>query len=273
MSRNLRIADDPDPPPPLSQSRQGIWYERHDRAVARMTADLRQRVLVVDADTVFGPSLQHNLEQDGYQVVVARSEAHAMLHLRGLAPQLVILSQLMVEAGGGTLLRAIRREAPDAAVLMHGLRPVDAAEMPGFRLGIDEFLLRPATVAEVHGRIEAMLRRVARGFAAVPTASEIEPVRLGRVVADPAARTVTVAGAEVPLRPKEFDLLMALVRRRGRIASRAELLSEVWGYAEGVSSRTIDSHIYTLREKLEEDPDHPRLILTARKSGYRIGRA
>ena len=92
----------------------------------------------------------------------------------------------------------------------------------------------------------------------------------GSVVVDPATHRVTREGRPVGLRPKEYDLLQALLRRNGRVATRAELLREVWGYHESVLSRTLDTHVGELRRKLEDDPSRPRHILTIRKTGYQL---
>jgi DNA-binding response OmpR family regulator len=92
----------------------------------------------------------------------------------------------------------------------------------------------------------------------------------GEVVVDPATRGVTRAGTPVSLRPKEYELLRALLRRAGRVATRSELLREVWGYQDCVVSRTLDTHVGELRRKLEDDPGRPRHILTVRKTGYRL---
>jgi DNA-binding response OmpR family regulator len=97
-------------------------------------------------------------------------------------------------------------------------------------------------------------------------------VCFGTIELHPSKRLVTRQGAPVPLRPKEFDLLMALVRRDGSVAQRAELLREVWGYKPAMVSRTIDTHIVELRRKLEDDPSSPRHFLTVRKTGYRFER-
>jgi two-component system alkaline phosphatase synthesis response regulator PhoP len=94
---------------------------------------------------------------------------------------------------------------------------------------------------------------------------------IGDLTVDFAARLVRRGGVEVPLRPKEFDLLAALVRHRGRVVSRDELLREVWGYAEGTQSRTVETHLAALRERLDDDPGAPRYIITVRRAGYRLG--
>jgi len=122
-------------------------------------------------------------------------------------------------------------------------------------------------VLELLARVEALLRRATRDPAA-PEAPQVE--RFGEVEIVPASRTVRRAGEPVALTPKEYELLVALLRRRGAVASRVELLTEVWGYNSAVMSRTVDTHIAELRRKLEENLAAPQHILTVRKTGYRL---
>jgi len=125
---------------------------------------------------------------------------------------------------------------------------------------------KPFGVLELLERVRSLLRR-ASSRAAGPSADEL---RFGDVVVDIAARSATRAGEPATLTPKAFDLLLALVARGGRVATRQELLKEVWGYGAFVLSRTVDSHIAELRRKLETDPAHPRHIVTVWKVGYRF---
>ncbi|MFI5312503.1 MAG: response regulator transcription factor, partial [Gemmatimonadales bacterium] len=136
----------------------------------------------------------------------------------------------------------------------------------GFRLDADQYVTKPFGLLELLERVHALLRRTTRagdGHAA-------GLLTFGDVTLEPARRTVTRGGKAVAISPKGFDLLMALVRRGGRVATRAELLREVWEYKSLVLSRTVDTHILELRRKLEHDPANPRHIVTVFKVGYRI---
>jgi DNA-binding response OmpR family regulator len=127
---------------------------------------------------------------------------------------------------------------------------------------------KPFSLIELLERVHALLRRVSRE----PEGDKPTQLSFGDVIVDPASRTVTKAGAAVSLPPKAFDLLLSLIRREGRVASRVELLREVWGYGPLVLSRTVDSHIAALRRALETDPTNPRHLLTVFKVGYRFER-
>ena len=230
------------------------------------------RVLIVDHDAALALALRYTLELDGHQVEIARDGARGVLQARGAKLDVVVIGQALLESEGELVFQGLRLEQPAVPFVIVGTRPLPASRLPGFRLGVDEFILRPVSVFEMHGRIELVLRR--RGvpepaLAAPPP----EPVlAFGDIEIDPATQVVRKGGREVELRPREFDLLMALVRRNGRVTSRMELLQDVWGYTDSVVSRTVDSHVAELRRKLEDDARNPRHIFTLRKRGYRLQR-
>jgi DNA-binding response OmpR family regulator len=152
-------------------------------------------------------------------------------------------------------------------VLVLTARGDEADKVRGLRSGADDYVTKPFALRELLARVEALLRRSRTAPEPPAPASEL---RFGDVSVDPATRLVRRAGRPVPLRPKEYDLLDALLRRRGGVVGRSELLREVWGYHQSVLSRTLDTHVGELRRKLEADPAAPRHILTVRKTGYRL---
>lgn len=227
------------------------------------------RILVIEdnADLAFG--LRNNLEIEGYEVTVMNDGESGLSAARHGSPDLIILDLMLPGLDGFRVLRALREKAPRLPVLILTARGEEADKVRGLRLGADDYVTKPFGVLEFLARVEALLRR-----ARVPeTAPAFPPVdRLGDIEVDRPTRSIRRAGQPVALAPKEFDLLLALLARKGAVASRLELMTEVWGYHADVLSRTVDTHIAELRRKLEEDPRRPRLILTVRKSGYRLRR-
>jgi len=154
-------------------------------------------------------------------------------------------------------------------VLILTARGEEADKVLGFRLGADDYVTKPFGLLELLARVTALLRRAGRAPKGAASANgEVE--RFGEVEVRPASRSVFVRGEEVSLTLKEFDLLLALLQRRGAVASRLELLQEVWGHRAAVMTRTVDMHIAELRRKLEADASNPRHILTVWKVGYRL---
>jgi DNA-binding response OmpR family regulator len=151
-------------------------------------------------------------------------------------------------------------------VLILTARGEEADKVRGLRVGADDYVTKPFGLMELLARVEALLRRRARAAA---TVAARETVRFADMEIDVGARVVRRGGREVSLSPKEFELLLALVRRQGAVASRIDLLREVWDYDASVLSRTVDAHVKELRRKLEDDPGNPRHILTVWKLGYR----
>jgi two-component system response regulator MtrA len=169
---------------------------------------------------------------------------------------------------GYRVLRTLREHGHEMPVLILTARGEEADKVLGFRLGADDYVTKPCGVLELLARVGALLRRArVQDNGGQP---KVALEHFGDVEINPASRTVTKAGKPVALSPKEFDLLLALVRRRGAVASRLELLREVWGHRVEVMTRTVDIHIAELRRKLEDDPSQPKHILTVWKAGYRL---
>jgi len=223
------------------------------------------RILVVEDSVDLALGLRSNLEIEGYHVDTAEDGATGLELARTLRPDLVILDLMLPGTDGFRVLRALRTAGFAMPVLILTARGEEADKVRGLRLGADDYVTKPFGLLELLARVEALLRRARQN---APPAVQ----RFGQVEVDAALRTVRLRGRSVDLAPKEFDLLLALLRGDGRVVSRTTLLREVWGYAGDVVSRTIDTHIAELRRKLEDDPSTPRHILTARKSGYRIER-
>ena len=223
-------------------------------------------VLIVEDNHDLAFGLRNNLEIEGYAVAVAADGPSGLSRARESQPDLVVLDLMLPGMDGYRVLRQLRDDGLTMPVLILTARGEEADKVLGFRLGADDYVTKPFGVLELLARIEALLRRSRSAAASSTPAIE----RFADVEVDVSTRTVKREGADVPLTPMEFDLLVALLRRRGAVASRLELLSEVWGHSSAVMTRTVDTHVGELRRKLERDPATPRHILTVRKAGYRL---
>jgi len=225
------------------------------------------RILIVEDNPDLAYGLRTGLEIEGYDVQVAEDGETGLDRAGAWDPDLVMLDLMLPGMDGYRVLRTLREGGSDVPVLILTARGEEADKVLGFRLGADDYVTKPCGVLELLARVGALLRR-SRIADQRAGADGIE--RFGSVEINPASRTVFKEGTAVALSPKEFDLLLALVRRRGAVASRVELLREVWGHRVEVMTRTVDIHIAELRRKLEDDPSQPRHILTVWKAGYRL---
>ena len=227
-----------------------------------------KRVLVVEDQRDLASLLAHNLRQEGLDVRTVEDGREALPTVRSWQPDLVILDLMLPGIDGFEVLRGIRGDGREMPVLILSARGEEQDKIRGFRLDADQYVTKPFSLVELLERVHALLRRSMR----TPTDQKAGTVTFGDVLVHPAARSVTRRGDFIPLSPKAFDLLLSLIRRDGRVASRMELLREVWGYGPLVLSRTVDSHVAELRRRLEDDPANPRHIVTVFKIGYRFER-
>jgi len=230
------------------------------------------RILIIEDNRNLARGLRHNLELEGYDVEVAYDGASGLARAREGCFDLIVLDLMIPRPDGYQVLRALRESGEPAsktAVLVLSARGQEADKLRGFRLGADDYVTKPFSLLELIARVEAITRRVRTGMTAGNAEPLLETIEFGEIRIEPGAHVVYRDNVPVALRPREFDLLMALVKRRGDAASRRNLLDEVWGYDTDVVSRTVDTHVAELRRKLEADPASPRHILTVRKTGYR----
>ena len=224
-------------------------------------------VLVVEDNRNLATGLRNNLEVEGYTVEIAVNGSDALAAVHRRRPALIILDLMLPgNIDGYRILRILRDEGYSMPIIILTARGEEAEKVRGFRSGADDYVTKPFGLMELLARVAVHLRRSAESRATEPG----ERYAFGDVTVDPGTRTVLRGGAEVGLRPKELDLLVALIQHNGRVVSRTELLREVWGYETSVVSRTVDTHIAELRRKLEPDPSAPRYLLTVRKTGYRV---
>lgn len=229
------------------------------------------RVLVVEdsPDLAFG--LRTNLELEGHETMLAEDGELALQAYPEFHPDIVILDLMIPKLNGFGVLQKLRADGVNVPVLILSAQQEEVAKIRGFRLGADDFVTKPFSVLELMARIDALLRRSARpGPAPAEDTDGGKRIRFDDVEVDLMTRSVYRGGAKVELSPKAFELMVALINRRGAIARREELLRDVWGYRRTISTRTIDAHVLELRHKLEQDPANPRHFVTVRKAGYRF---
>jgi DNA-binding response OmpR family regulator len=225
------------------------------------------RILVIEDNRDLAYGLRNNLEIEGFQVEVCEDGRSGLDAARRASPELVILDLMLPELDGFRVLRALREEGSRVPILILTARGEESDKVRGLRLGADDYVTKPFGLLELLARVEALLRR-AKGGAAVEASEAV--LGFGDVQIHTASRVVLRNGAAVELAPKEFELLLALLRGKGAVLSRLELMRQVWGYSDAVVTRTVDTHVAELRRKLEADPASPRHILTVRKVGYRL---
>jgi DNA-binding response OmpR family regulator len=240
----------------------------HHGANSDMAESTREkRILVVEDDESITLGLQMNLEAEGYAVTVAVDGEEALGSVRASPPSLVILDVMLPRVNGFEVLRALRNEGFRMPVVMLSARGAELDKVMGLELGAEDYITKPFGLAELLARVKAVLRRDA-----MVRTELTEVLRAGEITIDTAARRVTRAGNAVALTATEFDVLMALVDARGRVLSREQILSRVWGPGHHGTLRTIDNFVLQLRNKLEADPSSPRHLITVRGVGYRFER-
>jgi two-component system, OmpR family, alkaline phosphatase synthesis response regulator PhoP len=227
------------------------------------------RILVVEDQRDLALGLRANLEVEGYAVDVAQTGEEALRTAGERTPDLVILDIMLPGIDGYEVLSRLRAMRLEIPVLMLTARAEELDKVRGFRTGADDYVTKPFGVMELLVRIQALLRR-GPPREDQPSHAARADLRVGDVEVDIEGHMVRRNGEEVSLTPKAFELLLALHRKQGKVASRHELLRDVWGYASSVTTRTVDAHIAELRRKLERDPADPKHILTVWKVGYRL---
>jgi two-component system alkaline phosphatase synthesis response regulator PhoP len=205
-----------------------------------------ETILVVDDEANIIELARMYLEQEGFRVQSAGDGTKALDMIARQPPALMVLDLMLPKVNGWEVCRLVRagRTAPDLPIIMLTARDDDVDKIVGLELGADDYVTKPFNPRELVARVKAVLRRTRR--AARPQA----PVHVGDVTIDPARHEVTVAGQAVKLRPREFDLLLALAEHRGLVLTREQLLNLAWGYDFYGETRTVDVHIAHLRKKL-----------------------
>lgn len=222
---------------------------------------MRLKILVVDDDQVLVKGLTRSLLAVGHEVWACFDGQEAMTNIDSLSPEMVILDVMLPGKDGFAILQDIRRRYPDLPVIMLTARAEDIDKVLGLEMGADDYISKPFSVRELEARIKALARRLG------PTGGKAQ-VRKGDLLLDLDGRRVWKREREVYLTPKEFDVLAFLVRNSGTVMTREKLLEHCWGYDFFGDTRAVDIQVSRLREKIEDDPQKPTIILTRRGTGY-----
>jgi DNA-binding response OmpR family regulator len=228
------------------------------------------RVLVIEDSNDLAQGLRYNLELEGYVVKVADDGNTGLSLAREWEPDLVILDLMLPGMDGYSVLRSLRADGRQTPVLILSARGEEADKVRGFQLDADQYVTKPFGLIELLERVKSLLRRSRARTDVHENGTSAGNIKFGDVVIDPASRTVTRAGEAVNLTPKAYELMMALIKRKGAVATRVELLREVWDHRAIVLTRTVDSHMAELRKKLEHDAADPKHFITIWKVGYRF---
>ncbi|REF99669.1 DNA-binding response OmpR family regulator [Asanoa ferruginea] len=225
---------------------------------------MAQRVLVVDDDQTVSDVVCRYLEHAGYEVSHAADGVAALVAVAEQSPHLVVLDLMLPGIDGLQVCRRLRGRPDSVPIIMLSALGTEQDRLVGLQLGADDYLTKPFSPRELVLRVQSVLRRA--GAPAVPERPEV--LRDGDLVVETGPRIASLAGVELALTLREFDLLAHFLRHPGRAFTRAELLDQVWNWSIGDQS-TVTVHVRRLREKIETDPAQPRRIVTVWGVGYR----
>jgi two-component system response regulator MtrA len=223
---------------------------------------MRARVLVVDDDAALAEMLTIVLRREGFDTAVVGEGTKAMSALRELKPDLVLLDLMLPGMNGIDVCKAIRAES-GVPIVMLTAKGDTVDVVLGLESGADDYVVKPFKPQELVARLRTRLRRT--------EADPAEQLTIGDLAIDVPGHEVSRDGTPIPLTPLEFDLLLALARKPRQVFTREVLLEQVWGYQHAADTRLVNVHVQRLRSKIEQDPEHPEVVLTVRGVGYKAG--
>lgn len=233
---------------------------------------MTHKILIVEDEEIIRIGLKDNFELENYQVETAEDGEIAIQKADQMKPDLVILDLMIPKKSGFEVCRYLRKKHPDIFILMLTAKTEETSKVAGLEIGADDYVTKPFSILELLARVKAFLRRIPSpeansGQANVPDVVEFADIRL-----DFRKFEAQKKHESIELSTREFQLLRYFWTRRGEVILREDILQEIWGYTldNMPTTRTIDNHIVKLRQKLEEDPANPALILSIRGAGYKF---
>ena len=223
-------------------------------------------ILVIEDDLAIRRGLKDNLEHEGYQVIEAGDGEEGYDLIKEKKPDLIVLDLMLPKVNGYEVCRRVRKEGNTVPILMLTARGEEVDRVLGLDMGADDYVTKPFSLPELLARIRALFRRPQQAEAGEFS----ERITLGNAVIDFKRFETLKDGESLKLTRKEYGILHLLAIREGEVLTRDDLLEEVWGHDSFPTTRTVDNHIGLLRNKLEEDPAHPRYLITVHGVGYRL---
>jgi two-component system OmpR family response regulator len=225
---------------------------------------MSNKILIVEDDPNILETLKYNLGREGYDTLTAVDGVQALETARTSKPDLIILDIMLPKMSGFEVCRILRKEMA-VPIIMLTARDDEIDKITGLDLGADDYMTKPFSMRELMARVRALLRRMEIKLVIPETT-----VKFGDVEIDIRHHMITRAGITLNLSPKEFDLLVFLAGNKGLVFSRDQLLEKVWGYEYSGDTRTVDVHIRWLREKIENNSEEPKRLITIRGVGYKF---
>jgi DNA-binding response OmpR family regulator len=224
----------------------------------------RTRILIIEDEPAMVAGLRDNFEYEGYEVISADDGVSGLERALADDPDLVVLDVMMPRMSGLEVCKQVKAKRPSIPIIMLTARGQEIDKVVGLELGADDYVTKPFSIRELMARIKAVLRRVP------PHVPISDVFRFGDVEVNVRGNEVRRAGTIVELSTKEFALLAYFISHPGETLSRDHLLDAVWGYQNYPNTRTVDTHIVHLRQKLEPQPEEPRFIVTVHGAGYKF---
>jgi len=235
--------------------------KQHEKAKATQAT---VKILVVEDEPNMVAGLRDNFEFEGYEVITANDGIEGLQKALDESPDLVVLDVMMPRMSGLEVCKQLRAKRASIPIIMLTARGQEVDKVVGLELGADDYVTKPFSIRELLARVKAILRRAA----AVP--KDQEQHAFGDIEVDLRHCRVLRSGKVLDVSSKEFDLLKYFISHSGETLSRDRLLEDVWGYDNFPTTRTVDTHLVRLRQKLEPDPEQPQYFLTVHGTGYRF---
>ncbi len=243
---------------------QGRPARTENRGEGEVASGAKTRILIIEDEPAMVAGLRDNFEYEGYEVISAVDGEAGLERVLEDDPDLVVLDVMMPRMSGLEVCKQVKAKRPSVPIIMLTARGQEIDKVVGLELGADDYVTKPFSIRELMARVKAVLRRVS------PQARVPEIYRFSDVEVNIRGNEVRRAGKPIPLSAKEFALLAYFITHPAETLSRDRLLDAVWGYENYPNTRTVDTHIVHLRQKLEPNPEVPRFILTIHGSGYKF---